>query len=140
MIIMLKTESDYMRYLEAFNARDYSTLETFFDDDFVLENAGFSVRGKPAFREFYAFFHSYFTEQVTFKGFYPGTEGVVANVLINFTGIKDLTAEILAAEGYPGMTPVAKGDSVSLEFFILYVTNDQGLVTHIKGAVYFPAA
>lgn len=136
---MLKTESDYHRYIEAFNSRDYATLETFFHDDFVLENAGFAVRGKPAFRDFYAFFHAYCTEQVIFKGFYPGTEGVVANVLINFNGIKDLTPEILAQEGFPGMTPVAKGDSVTLEFFILYVTDAEGLVTHIKGAVYFPA-
>lgn len=136
---MLQTESDYHRYIDAFNARDYATLETFFHDDFVLENAGFAVRGKQAFRDFYAFFHAYFTEHVTFKGFYPGTEGVVANVLINFTGIQDLTPAILEAEGYPGMTPVAKGDSVTLEFFILYVTNDEGLVTHIKGAVYIPA-
>ena len=50
------TEADYHRYIEAFNARDYATLETFFADDFALENAGFRVEGKPAFRAFYAFF------------------------------------------------------------------------------------
>jgi hypothetical protein len=29
---MRYAESDYLRYLEAFNARDYATLETFFTD------------------------------------------------------------------------------------------------------------
>jgi len=33
------TESDYRRYIQAFNARDYATLESFFADDFALENA-----------------------------------------------------------------------------------------------------
>ena len=42
-------ESDYLRYVEAFNARDYATLETFFADGFALENGGFKVKGKPAF-------------------------------------------------------------------------------------------
>lgn len=137
---MALTEANYHRYIEAFNARDYATLETYFADDFVLENAGFKIQGKPAFRAFYAFFHGYFRETVTFRGFYPGTEGVVANVVIRFEGIDDLTPEILAEKGFAGMTPVAKGDVVDLEFFILYVINADGLIQHIKGAVWFPAA
>ena len=46
-------------YIAAFNAQDYGALETFFADDFALENAGFRVEGKLAFRAFYAFFHEY---------------------------------------------------------------------------------
>ena len=133
-------ERDYHRYIEAFNARDYATLETFFADDFALENAGFIVKGKPAFREFYAFFHSYFRETVTFKGFYPGKNGFVANVVIRFEGIKDLSQEVLNEKGYPLMTPVAKGAKVDVEFLILYELNSDGLIQHIKGAVYIPAA
>jgi hypothetical protein len=133
-------ESDYHRYIEAFNARDYAALETYFADDFALENAGFIVKGKPAFRAFYAFFHDYFLETVTFKGFYPGKNGFVANVMIRFEGLKDLTPAILEEKGYPGMTPVAKGDVVDLEFLILYELNKDRLIQHIKGAVYFPAA
>lgn len=133
------TETDYHRYIEAFNARDYATLETFFADDFALENAGFRVAGKPAFRDFYAFVHSYVRETVTFKGFYPGKDGFVANVVIRFEGLRDLTAEVLEAKGYPGMTPVRQGSAVDLEFLILYVLNAQGLIQHIKGAVWIPA-
>ena len=77
---------------------------------------------------------------VLFKGFYPGKGGCVANVVIRFEGIQDLTPAILAGKGYPGMTPVAKGSRVELEFLILYELNAQGLVQHIKGAVYVPAA
>ncbi|HWU03469.1 MAG TPA: nuclear transport factor 2 family protein [Novosphingobium sp.] len=133
------TEHDYLRYVAAFNARDYATLETFFADDFVLENAGFQVAGKPAFREFYRFFHAYCRESVAYKGFYSGENGFVAHVVITFEGIEDLTAEVLDRYGYPGMTPVAKDSRVSLEFLILYELNREGLIRHIKGAVWVPA-
>ncbi|NBC36196.1 nuclear transport factor 2 family protein [Novosphingobium sp. FSY-8] len=139
------TQDDYMRYIEAFNGRDYATLETFFADDFALENAGFRVQGKPAFREFYRFFHAYCRETVLFKGFYPGAgvaagTGFVANVVIRFEGLQDLSPELLAQMGYAGMTPVAQGMQVDIEFLILYSLNADGLIQHIKGAVWVPAA
>ncbi|MPT48576.1 MAG: nuclear transport factor 2 family protein [Sphingobium sp.] len=136
---MALSEAEYHHYIDAFNARDYATLETYFTDDFILENAGFKIQGKSEFRAFYAFFHDYFKETVIFRGFYPGTEGFVANVTIRFEGMKDLTPEILAEKGFAGMTPVGKGDCVDLEFLILYVMNDAGLIRHIKGAVWVPA-
>ncbi len=37
------------------------------------------------------------------------------------------------------MTPVPKGASVDIEFNIVYELNAQGLIHHIKGAVYIPA-
>ncbi|KRA83415.1 nuclear transport factor 2 family protein [Altererythrobacter sp. Root672] len=134
------TEDDYHRYIKAFNARDYSALETFFTDDFALENAGFRVEGKKAFREFYAFFHEYCREEVIFKGFYPGKDGFVSNVVIRFTGLKDLSPALLAEKGYSGMTPVPAGVSVDVEFLILYQLAPSGLIRFIKGAVWIPAA
>jgi len=134
------TEEDYHRYIEAFNARDYAVLETFFADGFALENAGFRVEGKQAFREFYAFFHEYCREEVVFKGFYPGLGGFVANVVIRFSGIRELSQEVLDAKGYPGMTPVPVGVTVDVEFLILYLLDEAGLIRHIKGAVWVPEA
>lgn len=132
------TEDDYHRYIAAFNARDYATLETFFADDFVLENAGFAVRGKAAFRAFYAFFHDYCAEEVIFREFFPGQQGFVANVVIRFTGLKDLSPQVLAERGYSGMAVVPQGVSVDVEFYIHYLLNDAGLVRSIKGAVWVP--
>jgi hypothetical protein len=134
------TEDDYHRYIAAFNARDYDALESFFADDFALENAGFRVEGKPAFRAFYAFFHEYCREEVVFREFFPGTSGFVANVVIRFTGVKDLSAWVLAEKGYSGMNVVPKGATVEVEFYIHYVLNAAGLIQHIKGAVWVPAA
>jgi len=134
------TEDDYHHYIDAFNARDYSALETFFADDFALENAGFRVEGKPAFRAFYAFFHEYCSEEVIFKGFFPGKDGFVSNVVIRFTGTKALSQDVLDAKGYPGMTPVPVGVSVDVEFYIHYILNAEGLIQHIKGAVWVPEA
>jgi hypothetical protein len=134
------TEDDYHRYIAAFNARDYDTLETFFADDFVLENAGFAVRGKPSFRAFYAFFHEFCREEVEFCEFFPGKNGFVANVVIHFTGLKELSQQELDTRGYPGMTPVPVGVSVPVEFYIHYILNDEGLIRYIKGAVWVPEA
>jgi hypothetical protein len=133
------TADDYARYVNAFNARDYTTLETFFSDDFVLENAGFKVQGKPAFRAFYKFFHHYCRETVTLLKFFPGEDAFVANIIIRFEGMQDLTPAILAEKGYPGMTPIPKGMQVDLDFLILYSLNTDGLIKHIKGAVHIPA-
>lgn len=132
------TEADYHRYLAAFNARDYTALETFFADDFVLENAGFAVRGKQAFRAFYAFFHEYCAEEVLFREFFPGKNGFVANVVIRFTGLQDLSPQVLAERGYSGMAVVPKDVSVEVEFYIHYLLNEAGLVRYIKGAVWVP--
>lgn len=134
------TEEKYRQYIAAFNARDYAMLETFFTDDFALENAGFIVQGKPAFREFYRFFHAYCREQVTLQRFFAGTDAFVANVLIRFEGIQDLSPAVLAEKGYAGMATVPKGGVVELEFLILYELNTLGLIRYIKGAVFVPAA
>ena len=106
----------------------------------MLENAGFRVQGKPAFRAFYAFFHEYCREEVIFKGFYPGKDGFVSNVVIRFTGLKDLSPELLVQKGYEGMTPVPAGVSVDVEFLILYLLDERGKIRFIKGAVWVPAA
>lgn len=134
------TEDDYHRYVRAFNAQDYGALENFFADDFALENAGFRIEGKQAFREFYAFFHKFCGEEVIFKEFFPGTNGFVANVVIRFTGLKALSQQVLDEKGYPGMTPVPVGVSVDVEFYIHYILNTDGLIQLIKGAVWVPEA
>lgn len=131
-------ESDYHRYIEAFNAKDYDRLEEFFTDDFVLENAGFAVRGKPAFREFYHFFHQFCREEVEFRAFFHGQQGFVSNVVIRFTGLQELSQEELDRRGYSGMTPIPVGLTVPVEFYIHYLLNDDGLIRYIKGAVWVP--
>lgn len=60
-------------------------------------------------------------------------------MVISFEGLADLSAEVLAEKGYSGMTVVPKGAKVDVEFLILYVLNADGLIQHIKGAVWIPA-
>ena len=105
----------------------------------MLENGSFVVRGKQALRDFYAFVHDCVKETVKLIYFFPGETAFATNVLINFTGLKDMTPEMLRERGLEGMTPVPKGASVDIEFNIVYELNAQGLIHHIKGAVYIPA-
>ncbi len=73
-----------------------------------------------------------------FKEFFPGKQGFIANVVIRFTGLQDLSQEELDRRGYSGMTPVPVGVTVDVEFYIHYVLNADGLIQHIKGAVWVP--
>ena len=132
------TRADYERYVAAFNARDYDTLFSFFAEDVVLD-AGGVMRGKQVIRDFYRFFHEHVRETVTLLHFYPDDQAAMADVMIRFEGLKDLTQDMLDARGIGHMTPVPKGGSVDIEFFIQY--QQQGpLIRHIKGAVFTPAA
>ena len=131
--------SDYERYVAAFNGPDYDTLLAFFADDVVLEAGGPAMRGKDAIRAFYAFFHRHVRESVTILHFYPHDTAPMADVLIRFEGIEDLTQAMLDARGHGHMTPVAKGSAVELEFFIQYAQGADGLIHRIKGCVFFPS-
>ena len=78
--------------------------------------------------------------KVIFKGFYPGKDSFVSNVVIRFTGLKDLSPELLKEKGYEGMTPVPSGVTVDIEFLILYQLDAAGKIEFIKGAVLVPAS
>ncbi len=69
---------------------------------------------------------------------FPGQQGFVANVVITFTGLKELSQAELDRRGYGGMVPVPVGMSVQVEFYIHYLLDDAGLIRYIKGAVWVP--
>jgi hypothetical protein len=131
--------SDYDRYVAAFNGPDYDTLMLFFADDVVLEVGGHAMRGKSEIRGFYAFFHQHVREIVTILDFYPSDTAPMADVLIRFEGMTDLTQAMLDERGYGHMTPVPAGGAVELEFFIQYQQAADGLIHRIKGCVFMPA-
>ena len=137
--------ADYERYVAAFNAPDYDApdydaLFVFFADDVRLEVSGHAMRGKQEIRAFYQFFHAYVRESVTILNFYPSATAAMADVLIRFEGMSDLTQAMLDAGGYGHMTPVPKGGAVEIEFFIQYEQGSDGLIHRIKGCVFVPAA
>jgi hypothetical protein len=131
--------ADYERYVAAFNGPDYDALLQFFADDVALEAGGPAMRGKQAIRDFYGFFHRHVREIVTILNFYPHETAPMADVLIRFEGIGDLTQAMLDERGYGHMTPVPKGGAVELEFFIQYEQGADGLIHRIKGCVFFPS-
>lgn len=134
------TADDYRRYVDAFNARLYDRLMSFFAEDVVLEIATHRICGRQGIKDFYAFFHAHVRETVTeVRHFMSGRGASFADVVIRFEGIDGLTAEMLAERGYERMTPVPAGGKVEIEFFIVYETPGGGPITHIRGAVFEPA-
>lgn len=132
---------DYKRYVKSFNSRDYDKLTAFFTEDVVLEVSSMTIKSKQGIRDFYeTFFHVNVSEEVTsISQFFEGAEASFANVIINFKGINEVTQEMLDERGYGRMTPIPAGGEVDLEYFILYYNNPDGLIYHIKAAVFEPA-
>jgi hypothetical protein len=129
------TRTEYERYVACFNARDYDGLHEFFAEDVSLQTVGYDLRGKPAIRHFYDFFHSHVRETITLNHFLQGQEVDFAYVTIRFDGLKELTHERLAAEGFARMVPVPAAASVELDFFITYQSRG-GKINTIRCAVF----
>lgn len=130
----------YQRYVAAFNNRDYDTLHAFFAEDVVLETLGYEIQGKAGIRRFYDFFHDHVRETVTLRHYVAGAGIDFADVVIRFEGLKDLTPQRLALEGYPKMTPVPQGGVAEVAFFIAYHSGPDGRISRIRCAVLEPVA
>lgn len=130
----------YQRYVAAFNSRDYDTLHGFFADDVVLETLGYEIRGKAGIRRFYDFFHDHVRETVVLRHFVEGQRIDFADVVIRFEGLKDLSPQRLAAEGFAKMTPVPQGGVAEVAFFIAYDSGADGRIQRIRCAVLEPVA
>lgn len=120
--------AQYQQYVACFNARDYDGLHAFFADDVALHVNGYELKGKAGIARFYDFFHDHVRETVFLRRFIEGEDMDFADVVIRFEGLKDLTAEQLAARGFAKMTPVPAGVSVEINFFITYERRDGKIV------------
>lgn len=130
----------YQRYIVAFNSRDYDRLHSFFADEVVLHTLGYEIRGKAGIRRFYDFFHDHVRETVMLRHFVEGAGIDFADVVIRFEGLKDLTPQRLAQEGYAKMTPVPQGGAAEVAFFISYESGADGRIVKIRCAVVEPPA
>jgi hypothetical protein len=129
--------SDYERYLQQFNARDYDGVLSHFADHFELVFAGYVFRTKEEVRRFYAFLHGYVNETVTVHSFVSDGRTVALEADVQLEGIKDLTLEILAEHGYDRIVGLKAGEIVTIPQFIHYHLED-GKIVRALCAVYEP--
>jgi hypothetical protein len=128
----------FEKYVAAFNSSDDNALYDFYSDDLVFQMLGAEIKGKDQLRRFYDFYHRYVRETLTPRTFVEGDGTVdMADAVIRFEGLQDLTAEQLADAGYGYMPPIAAGAAVDVNFFVSYDSAD-GKIKRIRCAVFEP--
>lgn len=118
------TREDYERYAAAFNARDYDTVFDFYAENPRLAFFGIEITTRQQLKDFYGFMHQYVKETVEVERFASSDELAAVEGVIRIEGIKDLTREILDANGMEQFHPVAQGEVQSMRQYIHYHLKD----------------
>lgn len=110
----------YEDYLTKFNARDYEGVLACFAEDFEIRFAGYTFRGRQDFMRFYGFFHEYVNESIRLDAIACSDELLAIEGCVRLEAKRDLTPEILAAQGLERIFPLRAGQVVEIDQFIHY--------------------
>jgi ketosteroid isomerase-like protein len=122
------TEAEFARYVDAFNRGDEASYAGFYADDVVLVLAGQrELRGRDAICAFYRTVKAETRRTIAVKGTIIGQRCFAA----------ELESEFLALADLPDFTagPMAKGDRIYINTFVLYDVTD-GKFRRIRSAVF----
>ncbi len=114
------TREDYERYAEAFNNRDYDGVFDFYAQNPRMAFFGIEIRTREQLRDFYSFLHSFVRETITIEKFAGSDELAAVEGVIRIEAFKDLTREVLDANGMDQFHPIAKGDVQEMRQYIHY--------------------
>ena len=116
------TRDEFDVYLKKFNSRDYDGFLDYFADDneFELVHIGGSFNTRESVKKFYDFLHAYIKESVIVDRFVSDENNVVLEVRVKIEGVKELTAEAVAASDWPKLTPLKVGQTADIPQFIHY--------------------
>jgi hypothetical protein len=126
--------ADYDRYLACFNARDYDGVLSFWAEEFDLAFAGYHFRNKAEVKAFYAFFHQYANESVRVTAWVDSPGMVALEAVVRLEGIRELTLQVLEAQGLGRLVPLQVGQVVEIPQYIHYHLRD-GLIVRAGCAV-----
>ncbi len=114
------TRADYEEYLRRFNARDYDGVFDFYIDRPQIAFFGITIGSREDLKRFYGFLHAHASETVTVERFASSDDLVALEAIVRIEGLRDLTAERLAAEGYDQLNPIARGQVIEMRQMIHY--------------------
>ena len=118
------TREDYEKYAEAFNTRDYDAVFDFYAENPKMAFFGIEITTREQLREFYSFLHGYVRETIRIERFASSEELAAVEGVIRIECFKDLTREVLDANGMEQFFPIAEGEVQEMRQFIHY---------HLKG-------
>lgn len=114
------TRDEFDIYLKKFNSRDYDGFLDYFADEFELIHVGGSFKTRESVKKFYDFLHAYIKESVIVDRFVSDEYNIVLEVRVQIEGVKELSAEIVAASDWPKLNPLAVGQTFVIPQFIHY--------------------
>ena len=118
------TREDYDRYVRAFNERDYDAVFDFYVEYPEIAFFGIEIRSREQLRAFYGFLHQYVRETVTVERFAGSAELAAVEAVVRVEGLRDLSAETLAANDMPGLMPIRAGEVQDMRQWIHYPLRD----------------
>ncbi|HTY49111.1 MAG TPA: nuclear transport factor 2 family protein [Steroidobacteraceae bacterium] len=128
---------DYDDYLARFNACDYDGVLAYYAPRFELSFAGYSFTTREEVKSLYRFLHAHVKETVVVEQFLGSETFVAMEARVLLTGVRDLTPQLLAAQGLDRLGPLAAGQVVEIPQFIHYHLQD-GKITRALCAVFQP--
>jgi len=114
------TRDDYERYAAAFNARDYDAVFDFYAENPRMAFFGIEITTRQQLRDFYGFLHQYVRETVVIEKFASSEELAAVEGIVRIEGLRDLTREVLDANGMEQFFPVAQGEVQEMRQYIHY--------------------
>ena len=123
------TRDDYERYAAAFNARDYDAVFDFYAENPRMAFFGIEITTRQQLRDFYSFLHQYVRETVVIEKFASSEELAAVEGIVRIEGLRDLTREILDANGMQQFFPVAQGEVQEMRQYIHYHLENGKIVT-----------
>jgi SnoaL-like domain len=112
--------ADYERYLAAFNTKDYDAVADFYADPINMDFFGVSLRSRDDLKRFYSFLHAHVKESVTIRNFASSGTLTAVDAIVRIEAYRDLTADVLKANGCDGFFPIMSGEIQELRQFIFY--------------------
>jgi hypothetical protein len=111
---------DYEEYLRRFNARDYDGVFDFYTEQPQIAFFGITIRSREELKRFYGFLHAHASEAITVERFASSDDLVALEAIVRIKGLRDLSAEALAAEGYGQLNPITRGQVIEMRQMIHY--------------------
>ncbi len=112
----------YERYLACFNSKDYDGVADFYAEPMKMDFFGVSIRNREDLTRFYSFLHSYVKESVSVLNFAASDTLTAVDAIVRIEATRDLTQDVLAANGAGALHPMEAGQILEMRQFIFYTT------------------
>lgn len=112
--------ADYLRYVEAFNSRDYDGVFDFYGPAPRMAFFGIAITSRDELKAFYGFLHQYVVETVTVERCAVSEDLCAVEAIVRIEATQDLTRETLDANGMQQFFPIAKGEVQEMRQYIHY--------------------